>query len=827
MLAPLALAAALLAGDPKPTPKACDHATTGTDCQVFAAADVDGDGGADVLTVNGNGALCAAFAVLGHKASPWEALAEGLPGGALAIRTVAGVAGVDGIVVEVAYPDRALRFGEYGRNGGSKLRRLEPDGAPFAASSTSPVAVDPPPYEPGARRLLGFGADLDGDGLDDGFEVFDCTRPHPHRLVRVAITPNAASGDSDADGLSDEVERALGTDPLDRDTDDDGLPDGFEVNGLPRGVSAGAETRLDPRRQDVICAVAPYAGIDVAVLRAELAKVKELYRSLDTSNPDGSRGIELHFRIDPEVPRERQFGGSWVACGNAHLKDVERGLLHWMQVTPGGGGQAQQTGDMGGCGLGHAVFAHEFGHQLSLSHEGDSRAAWCPLYPSLMNYAFSYQLGGDAAAIRFSDGRFRDVALDERNLVERLPFPLADVQYLAAWPFRFTLEADGQTATRIDWNHDGRFDEAPVVADVNYGGSTHGGERRNLGIVGSGPALAFAGDRALLVHSDPQQARLLLRVAKEGESWSEPRELPRGATRGDPLLIGGERDALVIVATAIGHSIARIGSEALDPGASSPAMPVLRPIPGLRGGELGACRVGERLLVIRRDGDDALSAHWLAFEGDEPQLTPAQALELRSQTAVGVGLVPGGEGEPRVVVATAARNSRGGDFCLRASWFAVKGDALVHEETRFTRGEASGNHCTTRPVVSFTPDGRLCIFHTGWPSDDGLMTMWRTTRVGNEKLDEGWLTCLMYDVWTVTRAPVAFARKEACAGDLGDAIFAFRWDAGDAHGMHTGDLLIGHNGFGLDAEPMRDFDDAEKIAKWGIRHSILNMRRQR
>jgi hypothetical protein len=33
------------------------------------------------------------------------------------------------------------------------------------------------------------------------------------------------------------------------------------------------------------------------------------------------------------------------------------------------------------------------------------------------------------------------------------------------------------------------------------------------------------------------------------------------------------------------------------------------------------------------------------------------------------------------------------------------------------------------------------------------------------------------------------------------------------------------NGFGIDTEPMRDFDDGALISKWGIRHSILWMRK--
>jgi hypothetical protein len=41
---------------------------------------------------------------------------------------------------------------------------------------------------------------------------------------------SGASSDADLDGLVDEAEAVLGTDPFDADSDDDGLADGAEVN---------------------------------------------------------------------------------------------------------------------------------------------------------------------------------------------------------------------------------------------------------------------------------------------------------------------------------------------------------------------------------------------------------------------------------------------------------------------------------------------------------------------------------------------------------------------------------------------------------------------
>ena len=87
-------------------------------------------------------------------------------------------------------------------------------------------------------------ADTDSDGVLDGDEVAQGTDPldglaaapaeeAPAVEEPVAEEPApadvvAAPGDSDGDGLEDTIEAELGTDPVDLDTDDDGLTDGDE-----------------------------------------------------------------------------------------------------------------------------------------------------------------------------------------------------------------------------------------------------------------------------------------------------------------------------------------------------------------------------------------------------------------------------------------------------------------------------------------------------------------------------------------------------------------------------------------------------------------------
>lgn len=68
-------------------------------------------------------------------------------------------------------------------------------------------------------------ADTDGGGVDDGTEILiDGTNPLNRSDDRVPAQ------DTDGDGLVDDLEVALGTDPTDPDTDGDGLLDGEEVS---------------------------------------------------------------------------------------------------------------------------------------------------------------------------------------------------------------------------------------------------------------------------------------------------------------------------------------------------------------------------------------------------------------------------------------------------------------------------------------------------------------------------------------------------------------------------------------------------------------------
>jgi gliding motility-associated-like protein len=76
--------------------------------------------------------------------------------------------------------------------------------------------------------------DSDGDGVLDGTEVADGTNPNDPCDLEIAsqtVTPSAAWGalDCDNDGLTNDEELTAGTDPLNPDSDGDGVLDGTEV----------------------------------------------------------------------------------------------------------------------------------------------------------------------------------------------------------------------------------------------------------------------------------------------------------------------------------------------------------------------------------------------------------------------------------------------------------------------------------------------------------------------------------------------------------------------------------------------------------------------
>lgn len=81
-------------------------------------------------------------------------------------------------------------------------------------------------------KLDKYNPDSDSDGVLDGEEVVELNYQYNSDKTKVIVTgklmSNPLNEDTDEDGISDEEESIIGTDPKDSDTDNDRLTDGFE-----------------------------------------------------------------------------------------------------------------------------------------------------------------------------------------------------------------------------------------------------------------------------------------------------------------------------------------------------------------------------------------------------------------------------------------------------------------------------------------------------------------------------------------------------------------------------------------------------------------------
>lgn len=341
---------------------------------------------------------------------------------------------------------------------------------------------------------------------------------------------NAPEIDTDGDLLDDSVEQQLGTCPSrtgtapgvdcgtiadTRDTDGDGLMDGWEVLGFhsPWYVIPGGqylplqEWGADARHKDVFLEVdfrrltkedndaalavrmSPESARQMAAVYADDVTTDPSLRAIhamSAANPDGRPGLTLHLDtgVPPESAADATIYGDWggynavdaipdpnnpsayipqtPSVWQTQMASVRHGIFHYVLGYTTGGGQC---GPSIACGFNFNslfVSTHEFGHTFGLDHDGtfDVAEPNCkPNYPSLMNYA--------APLTQFSDGRDLGI-LNDHSLTEAGALtPNSEIFGWLQNKFRYKVDpASGS----VDWNRDNRF--APqgrtVRANANF-----------------------------------------------------------------------------------------------------------------------------------------------------------------------------------------------------------------------------------------------------------------------------------------------------------------------------------------------------------------------
>jgi len=302
------------------------------------------------------------------------------------------------------------------------------------------------------------------------------------------------AGDPDRDWLSTALENELGTNPNDRDSDDDGILDYFEVIGhtldgvelaLPR-LGAGprhADLFLEMDMADGAPAGTPW--LDDTIMNAMAA----IWADLPFANPDGSHGFHVH--ADGGTCTDPTLCGWWggagvvsnacnamptVSAAGQNLAPVRHGIFHYAVRTCGPQGKANMPivrigpsnqADRAG------EWSQEIGHNHGLDHSGPytnpegTAVNFKPNYPSCMNYAFQNFLGNSNSPTHFSHGLMAELHPEAQS--EHLYSPGVSKTYLSERPYFYEVLSDD-----VDFDRDGRITSDQVMFDPGPAGERGG-----------------------------------------------------------------------------------------------------------------------------------------------------------------------------------------------------------------------------------------------------------------------------------------------------------------------------------------------------------------
>jgi len=524
-----------------------------------------------------------------------------------------------------------------------------------------------------------------------------------------------AGHDADGDGLGNELEAAIGTcsaptgtvlgpDQVEfdcarvadaRDTDGDGISDGWELVGR-RGVTPHQPLPLwgaNPRHKDIFLELdfmqRCQGETDSLMTAASSLKMAAIYgdqieswiplvqlaHAISLGNPDQRPGISLHIDSgrSPEQPAHATIYGNWgghnlvpkapAACTGQSAESVwttqmataRRGIFHYALGYNGNGASNAEYRIYSAWVQNDLVNpSHEFGHSMGFGHSGhagnngDPDPNCKPSYPSLMNYAYYDNNYGALSNVGFSDGLSRS-PLDNLALKEQAF--TTDARYLQHLKDVFQYNVDPANG-HVDWNRDGVFSAGTVRAYANFRPGGQGCEwtRYNNVTVGGAaamgtPALGHLGTRTYVIYTDATTGRLTSAFTTRLASMSSNLACPK-------------------VGDCAGVSFSTPVSSVLDAAAGVDAVPI---------------KVGgqDQLLVVANDASGRLWETRLSVAGGVEQWTPP--------VRVGTSLAAG---EPTLAA--------DGQF---STYLAFRGTDGLVRTNRFAAGGWQGEH------VAQTRDG--------------------------------------------------------------------------------------------------------------------------
>ena len=615
-----------------------------------------------------------------------------------------------------------------------------------------------------------------------------------------------------------------------QDSSNDGLLDGWKKNGY-RGLDLKG-MGCTPGHADVICLISRFDDVTADRVHSEMDRVIKFYADLKVKNPDGTTGIRFHpIYLDPVTGPDKS--NPWWTNRDKFRPDKWRGVVHWMQITKGGGGQADELGDGGTCGEGAlwAVFVHEFGHQLSLNHEGFWPAGSCPIYTSLMNYNYSYSFEDDRNKIHYSDGSLNKIVLHQDDLDETLPYPYEQVKFLEKGPYHFRLKPNGAT-TLIDWNWNGVFGEKHVKANINYAYSISAGTRDNVGKAKTAPCLFTHGNRLYALFGtdsrpnepkvDPtirpdRPGRLILKRLKKPTVWDETWTVESGGLIGDPVGADFAGRIQLVYPTEEGIVLRTVQDQGDSLSMSAPTVIASDSslVPSL-----GVYR--NKLYVFLWSGATNDVTFHVMDQGDK--LGPAIPLGIKSSNPVGL-TTDTVSGQAVLGLAQDQEKGRTNRWQIRNFVADEAGKLSQMGDVDWIEGVNGNSRGTGRITLLFEqsrdagPKGRVYFFCKGMTGKDSPWACgYVAQQIADKTVKGGWLVKRYYDEWSQTRSAVSATWFNH------EIAYAYRWVDG-GQGETDNNLHLGYQGSGIQKEPMGDHDDLTLIRNFGLANSILSLGR--
>ena len=608
-------------------------------------------------------------------------------------------------------------------------------------------------------------------------------------------------------------------------TANDGLPDLWKIGKVKPGGLDLAALGCKVGHRDVIVEIERFENADIADIRNNMNRAIRFFAEIPLANPDGTSGIALHVVYrEPWAVKDHDL---LMGHFDDHFPRIDRrGVVHAMFAEGNGPLVSAINGDRGHFNGHWQEFAHEFGHQLDLVHDGfyGSGSGWSSdtgsaIYPSLMSYTYSYGYDNQGDWVRYSDGKRAPFVLNPRHLSERLPYPFDAVRFLGAEPYHYRVSPtpDGKE-TLIDWDWNGVLGEKDVVANVKYTHGTDFGPSLNVATTTAAPVLVAHGPaarpRPLLVYV--QGSALIARswVGRnrdlDGDRWSELGADYASGIVGDPSAAYlGDGATWVAYRTAPGVVLRRLTlGDAGKPRFGPPTL-----LEGTVDAQPTVAALNGRLaLLLWRGKGRGVELTMLRPKDEGLVLGAERLLDFRSDVPVGAvaGRVdPAGaslwvgriapDGEPnagRTEVVRFMVDAGGGAKAASRLW--VAGVYARHRMTLLWQ-EAG-------PKL---PDGRITLLAGGaLPGGPAGNDMYVSMNTPYPDYGEGWMLHRY-------RNP-DFRARAAPAGCLfeGDVVVAFRY---------LDDRLdVGFYGTGATPWPTGDFDDVGHIRDYGLSRSIRN-----